>query len=82
MSCVSKSYCYINVLCGFRKPSGSASKGVYELKDESLKEYSPFFYHYSRADQSKVIQGGPNILMFKNGMLCVGVNLTILTLSD
>ncbi|XP_072031414.1 E3 ubiquitin-protein ligase UBR2-like isoform X2 [Amphiura filiformis] len=43
----------INKVADFKKPSGSASKGVYELKELCLADYSPFFYHYSRSDQSK-----------------------------
>ena len=27
---------------------------MYELKEEYLKEYNPFFYHYTRIEQSKV----------------------------
>lgn len=36
-----------------RKP-GVTGRGLYELKPEYLKEYNPFFYHYTRIDQSKV----------------------------
>jgi E3 ubiquitin-protein ligase UBR2 len=37
----------------FKKPSGSGGKGMYELKPECYSQYNPYFYHYSRADQSK-----------------------------
>ena len=37
-----------------RKPTTTTGKGMYELKVECYKEYSPFFYHYTRAEQSKV----------------------------
>ena len=37
-----------------RKPTSSTGKGMYELKPECYKEYNPFFYHYTRAEQSKV----------------------------
>lgn len=36
-----------------RKP-GVTGRGLYELKEEYLKEYNPFFYHYTRIEQSKV----------------------------
>ncbi|XP_078350500.1 E3 ubiquitin-protein ligase UBR2-like [Oculina patagonica] len=38
----------------FKKP-GVTGRGLYELKEEYLKEYNPFFYHYTRIEQSKVI---------------------------
>lgn len=34
-----------------RKVSG---KSVFELKDEHLDSYDPFYYHYSKVEQSKV----------------------------
>jgi len=37
----------------FRKP-GVSGHGLYELKKEYLKEFNPFFYHYSRPQHSKV----------------------------
>ena len=37
----------------FKKPAGGGN-GKYELKDQYYQEYSPFFYHYSKSDQSKV----------------------------
>lgn len=36
----------------FKKP-GVTGKGLYDLKPECLKEYNPFFYHYTRIEQSK-----------------------------
>ncbi|XP_072121138.1 E3 ubiquitin-protein ligase UBR2 isoform X2 [Mobula birostris] len=36
----------------FKKP-GLTGRGLYELKRECAKEFNVFFYHYSRADQSK-----------------------------
>ncbi|XP_064624216.1 E3 ubiquitin-protein ligase UBR2-like isoform X2 [Lineus longissimus] len=36
----------------FKKPTGSG-KGVFVLKDEYYTEYNPYFYHYSRSDQTK-----------------------------
>ncbi|KAI8514759.1 E3 ubiquitin-protein ligase ubr1 [Branchiostoma belcheri] len=36
----------------FKKP-GVTGMGRYELKAEFYKDYNPFFYHYTRADQSK-----------------------------
>ena len=36
----------------FRKPSGTQSKGMYELKEAFYKQFNPFFYHYSRQEQS------------------------------
>lgn len=38
----------------FKKPSGSGGKGLYELKPECYNEYNVYFYHYIRAEQSKV----------------------------
>lgn len=48
-------YCYFTVAILFccRKP-GVTGRGLYELKEEYLKEYNPFFYHYTRIEQSKV----------------------------
>ncbi|KAI0239314.1 E3 ubiquitin-protein ligase UBR2 [Lamellibrachia satsuma] len=37
----------------FKKPVSSTGKGMYELKPECYTEYNPFFYHYTRAEQSK-----------------------------
>nr|XP_006815804.1 PREDICTED: E3 ubiquitin-protein ligase UBR2-like [Saccoglossus kowalevskii] len=36
----------------FKKP-GATGKGLYELKPEYFEKYDPFFYHYSKAEQSK-----------------------------
>lgn len=36
----------------FKKP-GVTGRGLYELKPDCLKEYNPFFYHYTRVEQSK-----------------------------
>lgn len=36
-----------------RKP-GVTGRGLYELKEKYLKDYNPFFYHYTRIEQSKV----------------------------
>ena len=33
---------------------GTGSKYMFELKPEFEDEYSPFFYHYSKSDHSKV----------------------------
>ena len=37
----------------FKRPSAGGN-GKYELKDKYYAEYCPFFYHYSKSDQSKV----------------------------
>lgn len=42
----------INQVSTFKK-SASSSSGRFELKKESFKEYNKYFYHYSRAEQSK-----------------------------
>ncbi|XP_070569458.1 E3 ubiquitin-protein ligase UBR2-like isoform X2 [Ptychodera flava] len=42
----------ITSVATFKKP-GATGKGLYELKREFYKDYNPFFYHYSKADQSK-----------------------------
>lgn len=36
-----------------RKP-GLTGRGMYELKPECAKEFNLYFYHFSRAEQSKV----------------------------
>ena len=36
----------------FKKPSGGGN-GKYELKEKYYADYCPFFYHYSKSDQSK-----------------------------
>ncbi|KAM9476389.1 E3 ubiquitin-protein ligase UBR2 isoform 2-T2 [Clarias gariepinus] len=36
----------------FKKP-GVTGRGLYELRSESAKQFNLYFYHYSRADQSK-----------------------------
>ena len=50
--------CYAPIRFGLllfycRKP-GVTGRGLYELKEEYLKDYNPFFYHYTRIEQSKV----------------------------
>lgn len=50
--CQWKAYSY-HRLCLFRKP-GVSGHGLYGLKNEWLKEFNPFFYHYSRPQHSKV----------------------------
>uniref|UniRef100_UPI00398E757E E3 ubiquitin-protein ligase UBR2 n=1 Tax=Pristiophorus japonicus TaxID=55135 RepID=UPI00398E757E len=42
----------IETVASFKKP-GLTGRGLYELKRECTKEFNLFFYHYSRADQSK-----------------------------
>ncbi|XP_048391608.1 E3 ubiquitin-protein ligase UBR2 isoform X2 [Stegostoma tigrinum] len=42
----------IESVASFKKP-GLTGRGLYELKPECAKEFNVFFYHYSRADQSK-----------------------------
>uniref|UniRef100_A0AAR2J1E2 E3 ubiquitin-protein ligase n=1 Tax=Pygocentrus nattereri TaxID=42514 RepID=A0AAR2J1E2_PYGNA len=37
----------------FKKP-GVSGHGLYELKKECLKEFNPFFYHYTKSQHSKV----------------------------
>uniref|UniRef100_A0A8C4XDW1 E3 ubiquitin-protein ligase n=1 Tax=Erpetoichthys calabaricus TaxID=27687 RepID=A0A8C4XDW1_ERPCA len=36
----------------FKKP-GVSGHGVYELKNECLKDFNPYFYHYSKSQHSK-----------------------------
>uniref|UniRef100_A0A8C4LYA4 E3 ubiquitin-protein ligase n=1 Tax=Equus asinus asinus TaxID=83772 RepID=A0A8C4LYA4_EQUAS len=43
----------INKVATFKKP-GVSGHGVYELKDESLKDFNMYFYHYSKTQHSKV----------------------------
>ncbi|CAH1791627.1 unnamed protein product [Owenia fusiformis] len=43
----------VHDVANFNKPTSSAGKGVYELKEQRYEEYNPYFYHYSRAEQSK-----------------------------
>ncbi|XP_051578839.1 E3 ubiquitin-protein ligase UBR1 isoform X1 [Myxocyprinus asiaticus] len=42
----------ISKVATFKKP-GVSGHGLYELKKECLKEFNPFFYHYSRPQHSK-----------------------------
>ncbi|KAM9365047.1 LOW QUALITY PROTEIN: E3 ubiquitin-protein ligase UBR2 [Pholidichthys leucotaenia] len=42
----------INVVASFKKP-GVTGRGLYELRPEWNKHFNLYFYHYSRADQSK-----------------------------
>lgn len=47
---------YVTLLLMFfthRKP-GLTGRGMYELKPECAKEFNLYFYHFSRAEQSKV----------------------------
>jgi E3 ubiquitin-protein ligase UBR2 len=44
----------ITYIC--RKPGTTmGGKGIFDLKEEFYKEYNPYFYHYSRSEQSKVL---------------------------
>lgn len=40
-------------IANYKKPTKVTEKGKYELKKECLKEYSPYYYHYTRSEQSK-----------------------------
>lgn len=40
--------------CVRRRKPGVTGRGLYELRPESAKQFNLYFYHYSRADQSKV----------------------------
>ncbi|XP_071961938.1 E3 ubiquitin-protein ligase UBR2-like isoform X2 [Antedon mediterranea] len=40
-------------LVGVFKKSGTTGRGIYELNQRFLTHYSPYFYHYTRADKSK-----------------------------
>uniref|UniRef100_A0A8C3HHS2 E3 ubiquitin-protein ligase n=1 Tax=Chrysemys picta bellii TaxID=8478 RepID=A0A8C3HHS2_CHRPI len=42
----------INKVAVFKKP-GVSGHGVYELKDECMKEFNMFFYHYTKTQHSK-----------------------------
>ncbi|MCJ8736842.1 hypothetical protein PDJAM_G00016990 [Pangasius djambal] len=42
----------ISKVATFRKP-GVSGHGLYELKKECLKEFNPFFYHYTKSQHSK-----------------------------
>lgn len=39
----------------FNRKPGLTGRGMYELKPECAKEFNLYFYHFSRAEQSKVI---------------------------
>ncbi|KAI4878590.1 hypothetical protein NFI96_016707 [Prochilodus magdalenae] len=43
----------ITKVATFKKP-GVSGHGLYELKKECLKEFNPFFYHYTKSQHSKV----------------------------
>ncbi|XP_054719736.1 E3 ubiquitin-protein ligase UBR2-like [Uloborus diversus] len=42
----------VNEVANFKKPQGSGT-GKYELKPEYYKCFNPFYYHYTREEQSK-----------------------------
>lgn len=49
-------YCGVNsngCNLSFRKP-GLTGRGLYELKPDCAKDFNLYFYHFSRAEQSKV----------------------------
>ncbi|KAJ8313258.1 hypothetical protein KUTeg_009175 [Tegillarca granosa] len=45
----------IHQVATFKNPTEGSmgGKGIFELKPEYYKQYNPYFYHYSRAEQSK-----------------------------
>lgn len=54
ISCLSLGTCdFANDILPNRKP-GLTGRGMYELKPECAKEFNLYFYHFSRAEQSKV----------------------------
>uniref|UniRef100_A0A7N4PAU8 E3 ubiquitin-protein ligase n=1 Tax=Sarcophilus harrisii TaxID=9305 RepID=A0A7N4PAU8_SARHA len=62
----------IEAVACFKKP-GLTGRGLYELKPECTKDFNLYFYHFSRAEQSKVIRG-KNILRYfllSDVMLCI-----------
>ena len=42
----------INEVAIFKRPGINAAGGKYEVRPENLKDFNPFFYHYTRQDQS------------------------------
>lgn len=58
----------------FKKPSSGGGNGKYELKDKYYAQYCPFFYHYSKAEQSKVIL--LNVHLVIPNILALGKMLT------
>ncbi|CAJ0921755.1 unnamed protein product [Ranitomeya imitator] len=44
----------IETIASFKKP-GLTGRGLYELKPECTKDFNLFYYHYSRAEQSKIL---------------------------
>ncbi|KAH0518578.1 E3 ubiquitin-protein ligase UBR2, partial [Microtus ochrogaster] len=44
----------IETVAHFKKP-GLTGRGMYELKPECAREFNLYFYHFSRAEQSKVL---------------------------
>ena len=42
------------MLSYFRRHHGSSAKAVFELKPEYESECTPFYYHYTKPDHSKV----------------------------
>ena len=61
----------------FRKPSGVSGKGLYELKQECYSEYSPYYYHYTRTDQAKVIFSKLCLSTSTEDVICVSVGLSV-----
>ena len=52
--CTFRFYYKLGVLCSNCRKPGVTGRGLYDLKPEFMKEYNPFFYHYTRIEQSKV----------------------------
>lgn len=50
----------------FNRKPGVTGRGLYELRSESAKQFNLYFYHYSRADQSKVFN--PDLQMYTHSM--------------
>ncbi|GAB1286773.1 E3 ubiquitin-protein ligase UBR1 [Apodemus speciosus] len=50
--CENKTPFFTSAVCCLRRP-GVSGHGVYELKDESLKDFNMYFYHYSKTQHSK-----------------------------
>ncbi|KAI1301491.1 E3 ubiquitin-protein ligase UBR2 [Halotydeus destructor] len=43
---------FIRSVADFKRPGANQAGGKYEVKPEFYKEFNPFFYHYTRQDQS------------------------------
>ncbi|EDV92119.1 GH24736 [Drosophila grimshawi] len=60
----------IKTVATFKKPIGSESKGVYEMKEHLYDEFNVYFYHYTKEDKSKAEEQQRERCKFKKELVC------------